>query len=221
MEVSSSSKAYCPDCGPATVSHAVERWNLRTDQLFDYINKPAELIWRAVRPGISCAAPGRIAPFAFGAAASLGLGRIIGHPDEQSTWRTRVIWEEAERRGITMREFRPFGLPRDIYWASYQGDTRTFDGLPRPRLAHEAAQDWMDDKGVILQKFGAAGIPVPRGEAVKDMQGAERVFRSIGGAVIVKPALGSRSRHTYMHITDSEALRPAFLKAQDFTARCH
>jgi hypothetical protein len=226
--------AYCPDCGPATVSHAIERWNVRADSFFSFILKPMELAWESIRPIVAFTKPGRIAPAIFGIAAALGLGKIIRKPDEKNTDRTRVIWEEAERRGIDMREFRPLGLPRNIFFATYKGDTRAFDGLPRPRLASDAAQDWMDDKGIILEIFKKAGIPMPRGGSAKTVKQAEKIFQEIVGekhagnavesggaadAVIVKPALGSRSRHTYMHLTSLDALRAAFLKAKEISPR--
>ena len=224
--------AYCPDCGSATVTHAVERWNVRADVWFSYINWPLEATWNFVRPAVALVKPGRIAPAIFGALAAIGLGAVVTAADEKNTDRTRVIWEEAERRGITMREFRPFGLTRNIYYATFAGDTRVFDGLPRPRLAHEASQDWMDDKGVILEKFSAAGIPVPRGAAVTTVAQADALFGEImrrdkashvtistKAAVIAKPALGSRSRHTYMHITDLDTLHHAFHKAKEISPR--
>ncbi len=229
----------CPDCGPATVSHAVERWNVRMDTFFGYLLAPLEITWNSVRPAVAFVKPGRMAPFIFGLCAALRLGTVMKKPDEKNTDRTRVLWEEAERRGIVMREFRPFGLPRNIFFASYNGDTRVFDGLPRPRLANDRAQDWMDDKGVMLEKFTRAGIPVPRGGSAKTTDQAETLFHKIlmeqrgregsthqgtaasdtPDAVIVKPALGSRSRHTYMHITTIEDLRAAFLKAKEISPR--
>jgi D-alanine-D-alanine ligase-like ATP-grasp enzyme len=227
-------ETICPDCGPATVSHGVERWNARADNFFSYVFAPLDLVWNAARPAVAFLKPGRIAPAIFTLATALGLGRITVKPDERNTDRTRVLWEEAEKRGIAMREFRPFGLPRNIFFASYKGDTRVFDGLPRPRLGNEAAQNWMDDKGVILEKFHAAGIPVPRGGAVKTFRQAEVMFHDIVGgssgtgegaahasanAAIIKPALGSRSRHTYMHITTTEALQKAFAKAKEISPR--
>lgn len=210
-------KPYCPDCGPVTVSHAIERWNVRLDNFFSYFLKPLEMTWNAARPAVAFTRPGRIAPALFTASAAIGLGTILQKPDEKTTHRTRVIWEEAIRRGIVMREFRPFGLPRNIYFASYKGDTRVFDGLPRPRLANEASQNWMDDKGIILKKFAAVGIPVPRGKAVKTLKKAEKIFDEIHAPVIVKPALGSRSRHTYMHLTNIHDLRTAFIKAKQIS----
>ncbi len=219
MKGSTQRVAYCPDCGPATVTHAIERWNARADSFFGFVFQPLEATWNVVRPAVAVLKAGRMAPAIFGLIAALGLGKIVEKPDAKTTDRTRVLWEEAERRGISMREFRPFGLARNIYYASYHGDTRVFDGLPRPRLASEAAQDWMDDKGIILEKFSDAGIPVPRGKAVKTEKQAEEIFAAINGAVIVKPALGSRSRHTYMHLTDLESLKAAFAKAKEISPR--
>jgi hypothetical protein len=221
----SKSRVYCPDCGPATVSHAVERWSVRADALLGYVQKPAALIWQGVRPLVSKARPGRLAPATARALAALGLGTIVVRADDENNWRARVLWEEAERRGIAMREFRPFGLAREIFYATYGNDTRVFDGLPRPRSARESSLEWMDDKGVILKKFRDADVPVPRGKSVSTVKEAEKVFNSIvsdasrGSAVIVKPAIGSRSRHTYIHITDIAALRHAFYKAKELSPR--
>ncbi|HVN26609.1 MAG TPA: hypothetical protein VMT99_03090 [Candidatus Paceibacterota bacterium] len=211
--------AYCPDCGPMPVSHAVERWNATVDDWSATIFAPLEAIWNLIRPAVAWLKPGRLAPPVFGALAALGFGTIADRPDRTTTDRSRVLWEEAERRGIAMREFRPFGLPRNIFFATKNGDTRVFDGLPRPRLAHEAGLDWMDDKGAIIRTFGRAGIPVPRGGDARTIRQAEAIFASIGGPVIVKPAIGSRSRHTYMHITTLDALRHAFKKAREISRR--
>ena len=184
---------------------------------------PPAAVWRGIKPLLAKARPGRIAPATARLFATLGLGEIVTRADDKNNWRARVLWEEAERRGIVMREFRPFGLAREIFYATYGTDTRGFDGLPRPRTAHEAALDWMDDKGVILKKFRAAGVPVPRGASVSNVKDAEKIFHSIvvseDTAVIVKPSIGSRSRHTYIHITDVEALRVAFKKAKELSPR--
>lgn len=213
-------RAYCPDCGPAGVWHFSERLAVRINGAIRMVNIPMVVV-RWMRPAATKLRPGRLAPAAAKAAAAIGLGKIVKQPDEHINWRARVLWEEAERRGIVMHEFRLFGLPRDIFYATWNGDTIAFDGLPRGPFANNASLDWMDDKGIILEKFRAAGIPVPQGTSVKTVAAAEKAFRQITGAgapaVIVKPAVGSRSRHTYTHITDLTALRTAFLKAKQLS----
>jgi D-alanine-D-alanine ligase-like ATP-grasp enzyme len=219
----SSEKAlpYCPDCGPATVPHWVERWGVRFDAVTYYLTKPSELIWRGIKPAVAALKPGRLAPALASGFASVKMATIVTQPDDKLNWRSRVLWEEAARRGITMKEFRLFGLPRELFFATYRGDTIAFDGLPRPRAARETSLNWMDDKGIIIEKFRSAGIPMPRGKSCRTEEQAEKVFTSMNGGVdspvIVKPNLGSRSRHTYVHITDVAELRRAFKKAKELS----
>src|SRR3989344_2145258 len=160
--------SYCPDCGPASVPHWVERSSVRMDEVLGYLTKPMELIWRGVKPLVAKMRVGRIAPTLARSAAAIGLGTIAAKPDEKNNWRARVLWEEAERRGIDMREFRPFGLSRELFFATYRKgpthDTIGFDGLPRPRTARENSLSWMDDKGIIIERFQNAGIPMPKGK---------------------------------------------------------
>jgi len=234
-------KNYCPDCGPVGVSHWAERFSARMDPVLDAATWPMQKFWMGVRPAIYPLKLERLLPYLYQAFAAIRLGTLHDAPDEKNNWRARVIWEEAQRRGIAMHEFRPFGLPREIFWAEYRerGDNtrnghreiRSFDGLPRTRSASEHSLTWMDDKGVILKKFRAAGVPVPRGGICKTLAEAERMFAEIngrrdsddssaggaGGAVVVKPNLGSRSRHTYVGIADLAALRHAFAKAKELT----
>lgn len=190
---------------------------MRLDAWLTFVARPFNALIEGLRPAFSRMRSGRLAPPLFSALETVGLGTVVAKPDEKNNWRARVLWEEAERRGIAMREFRPFGASREIFFATKGADTRCFEGVPRPRYSRNVAIHWMDDKGVILKKFGAAGIPVPRGAACRTIAEAETVFASIGQPVIVKPSLGSRSRHTYVHIADLQSLRSAFRKAKELS----
>ncbi len=177
------------------------------------------MIWRGIKPLVEKLHLGRLAPHGTRIASAIGLGEIAIKPDSKNNLRATVLWEEAERRGIVMREFRPFGLSREIFFATYGNDTHVFDGLPRPRDARENSINWMDNKGIILKKFRAAGVPVPQGQACKTLEKAEKIFDDIvktpDDAVIIKPTIGSRSRHTYVGINDVATLRRAFKKAKE------
>lgn len=212
-----SERIICPDCGPATVSHAVERWSARVDGIMGYIHKPFETVAEALGPLVSKMRPGCLAPPLATFFSAIKLGTVVSAPDEKTNLRARVLWEEAARRGIVMKEFRPFNLSRDLFFASHGGDARAFDGLPRPRSSSSTSINWMDDKGIIMEKFRAAGIPVPHGKSCKNLRQAEEVFRAVERPFIVKPAIGSRSRHTYVNITSLAALRHAFKKAQELS----
>lgn len=121
---------YCPDCGPVTVPHWVERMSARIDAILAVTMKGPEAMRKTIKPAFNALKPGRSMPAISAALATVGIVKIIDAPDEKNNWRARVLWEEATRRGITMREIRPFGLSREFFYASYGGDTRAFDGLP-------------------------------------------------------------------------------------------
>ncbi len=210
--------AYCPDCGPVTVPHWVERLSARVDRVAVYLQKPPELIWRGVGPLAAAAQPGRLMPVLAGVLDVLGLAKVVTTPDDKVNSRASVMWKEADRRGIVMKELRIFGMPREFFWAVYKGRTIGFEGLPRGKSgASSRSLDWMDDKGVIIEKFRNAGIPVPRGKTCTTAAQAEAAWRSVGGSVVVKPNLGSRSRHTYIHLNNASAVRKAFIKAKELS----
>ncbi len=209
--------AYCPDCGPATIPHWVERLSARLDRFTSFATRPFQLIWSLLNPAFVALKPDRLIPFGASLLAAIGAADILTKPDGKVNWRTRVIWEEAKRRGIVMKEIRFFGLPREFFFATFKNDTRGFDGLPRPRRSSGPSWNRMDDKGAILARFQNEGIPVPRGATCTTLDEARETFRMINGPVIVKPNLGSRSRHTYIHVTNLPALEDAFKKAKELS----
>lgn len=209
--------AYCPECGPATVPHSVERFTARMDFVLRHVGRPLEVVYNFIKPVFSAMRPGRMTPALTAAASALHLGIVVTEPDDKLNWRAKVIWEEAKRRGIVMKEFRPFGMPREFFFATFRNDTIMFDSLPKPRSSRDTSISWLDDKGVIIERFQKAGIPVPTGKSCTTFREAEEVLRKAGDPVIVKPNLGSRSRHTYVHITDIATLRTAFFKAKELS----
>ena len=151
------------------------------------------------------------------AMARLGVFKIIAEPDKRINGRATCLWQEAKRRGIEMFEVRPLGRPVEWFFAKWQGRLRTFDGLPRPLGRMSKAMTWMDNKAVMKKKFIAAGIPVARGGSAFTLRRALDLFHEIqaqGGNAIVKPGVGSRSRHTFIHLTTDAELTRAFLSAK-------
>jgi len=203
-------KRSCPDCGPVPVRHWTERWAAITDWAIAPFQKPLEVIWRAVEPAVSLLHLERLGPPVMRVCTAIGIGTILTEPDGTDNLRTKCLWEAAERRGITMREFRLFGRRTDICFARYRGALRIFDGLPRPAGLTAKSLDWMDDKGVMKRKFQAAGIPVARGGTAVRLAHALDIFHRIGGPAVVKPNLGSRSRHARTGIATDVELKDAF-----------
>ncbi len=92
-----------------------------------------------------------------------------------------------------------------------------FEGLPRPFGLFDKSLAWMDNKSLIKKKFSAAGIPVARGGTCTRFSQAEKVFEEVGAPVIVKPHIGSRSRHTFVHVMSIPDLKVAFKSAKQLS----
>jgi len=89
--------------------------------------------------------------------------------------------------------------------------------LPRPGLKESPALKWMDNKGIMKEKFKKEGLPVAEGAVAWNKSQALSIFSHLQkpkNSVITKPNLGSRSRHTMIHINTKEDLIIGFEKAK-------
>jgi hypothetical protein len=107
--------------------------------------------------------------------------------------RAKVLWEEAEKRGLTMRELLLFGRPFDCYIAEkthplslipdlsqIQKQAQIiFSGLPRPQGKINRWLDLMDDKWLFKQRMMQAGLPVPAGASCSGLHQAIKIFEDI------------------------------------------
>jgi D-alanine-D-alanine ligase-like ATP-grasp enzyme len=132
-------------------------------------------------------------------------------------------------RGIYMWEFRLFGKGRELFVAEWTPsidangtlippekrklEKHAFDGLPRPGDRSSDALMWMDNKGLMREKFSAAGIPIAQGGVAFLWWKTKKLFQKLTPPVIIKPNLGSRSRHTTTHIVNLEQLQAAYKNA--------
>ena len=205
---------HCKDCEPAQESHFVAY----TSVVLGWVDEPffdlMEMVFRNTAESIS----NKISLPFFNLMVFLKLGYFSDKPDAKDSWRTKCFWEEAERRGIKMREFH-LGPIRDSFVAEFKGKdgkTKTilFDGLPRPEEKESPALKWMDDKGIMKKKFLREGLPVARGGVAFTERKALKIFNSITKPVITKPNLGSRSRHTMIHLNTPKDLIIGFRKAK-------
>ncbi|MFZ3011474.1 MAG: hypothetical protein WA060_00515 [Minisyncoccia bacterium] len=200
---------HCKDCEPAQEIHLVAYLSV----VFGWIDQPLfdlmEIIFKNTAEAIS----NKISLPFFKLMTFLKLGYYSDEPDAKDSWRTKCFWEEAKRREIKMREFH-LGPVRDGFVAEYKGKTILFDGLPRPGFKESSALKWMDNKGTMKQKFLKEGLPVAPGGVAFTKKTALKIFNSIQKPVITKPNLGSRSRHTMIHINNEEDLTIGFKKAK-------
>jgi len=200
---------YCKDCEPAQESHVIAYFSI----VIGYIGQPffdmMEKLFKNTAEAISYKAS---VPF-LKLMVMLGLGHFSNRPDGEDTLRTKCFWEEADMRGIKMREFH-MGPIRDSFIAEYKDKTITFDGLPRPTNLESDSLKWMDNKGIMKIKFQKEGLPVAKGGTAFTKRHALKIFNNIDKPVITKPNLGSRSRHTMIHINTVEDLIIGFRKAK-------
>src|SRR3990167_55596 len=107
---------HCKDCEPAQEIH----WIAYLSVVLGWIANPfldlMELFFKNTAEKVSK----KIALPFLRLMASLRLGHFDEKPDKKDTWRTKCFWEEAEKRGIKMFEFK-MGPIRDIFIATYRG----------------------------------------------------------------------------------------------------
>lgn len=200
---------HCKDCEPAQESHFVAYASV----VLGWIDEPIfDLMERIFKNTAERLADVITLPF-FKTMVFLRLGNWSDKPDLKDTWRTKCFWDEAERRGIKMREFH-LGPVRDGFVAEYKDKTIIFDGLPRPGFKESASLKWMDNKGIMKVKFLEEGLPVAPGGVAFTKRHAFKIFNNVKNPVITKPNLGSRSRHTMIHIDTPESLVVGFKKVK-------
>jgi len=136
--------------------------------------------------------------------------------EKVKTFRSRVIWEEAKRRGIEMEQLILFGEPLDFYRAKIGPSTPLgvnktiyFESLPVPPESLDMRRNW-DDKFILKGEFEKGGIPVPRYfkfPLFYSQKNLEEIFSKLEKPVIVKPKVGSRGRHTITNINSLQKFR--------------
>ncbi|HEV8677634.1 MAG TPA: hypothetical protein VN701_02280 [Candidatus Paceibacterota bacterium] len=205
----------CAECGSEPVLHS-------RDYLMLFVNVAAMPFFSSLAEWFfspfkktGAESPFSFMPRALDLLAALKLGSYLKQYDSKTLLLDQVLWDEAKRRDIIMREFRLFNLSIATFVASAPGKKRiAFASFPTPAGAPEAAW-WIDTKSVMKRKFENLGIPVAAGGAAMTLKGAIKIFRSLASPVIVKPYEGSASRHTTTHITSEEELERAFKVSQE------
>ncbi|MFA7309978.1 MAG: hypothetical protein WC050_03685 [Candidatus Paceibacterota bacterium] len=150
--------------------------------------------------------------------ASLPVTRFAHDATKAYTYRSQVVWEEAQRRGIRMEQMSIFGSLTEVYRAHLHGVWRYFQSIPISARLRKGSAEYMDDKYVLKRRLEEAGIPVPRVASVTSLSQALAAQKEWNTAVAVKPRLGSRARHTSVNIRTAEEAARAFKSAQKL---CH
>lgn len=148
----------------------------------------------------------------------LRIARTSRDKNRACTYRSQVVWEEAERRGIDMEQILLFGTPTEIYRARVNGKRIYFQSVPVPDHMTAGQYERLDDK-LFLKKFlNERGIAVSRAYEARDLDTARDIFESMRKPVVVKPRIGTRARHTTTNIRTRDELDAAFELANQLCA---
>jgi cyanophycin synthetase len=136
--------------------------------------------------------------------------------EKAATARSRAMWEEARRRGLSLKQLVVLGTHTELFEFEKRGRPYIFFSVPIP--PHMQNKElWPDDKFLVKKVFRQAGIPTPRSYSVSTFAEAKKILKELS-RVCVKPRIGSNGRHTYTHITTEDQLRDVFTSAKKL---CH
>ncbi len=207
----------CVHCGPTRVDHGTEKFSVVLDYLFSPIHFFASF-WVRLANRIFKGRPS--AYFFYGVLKVLerfGVGEFTDDFHHSMNYRTRVMWEEADRRGIKMYGFLVKEKAADVMFAKYGRKFIIFDALPRPLGKKSKAEEWMDNKGKMRKRFSREALPVSFGGMYRTESEGFKRFNELSKPVIVKPSEGSRSRHTTININTEEELVSAIRVAKQLS----
>ncbi len=210
-------KSSCIDCGAAPVSHHSEYVMAFSQVVLSPVYGFLDRLTHSIFSIIPTRRAEKYIPKLFRLAQKLHLGVIRDAYDDRNSYRTKVMWDEARARGFSMYEFRIFGQPVELYYVVTPSRVIVFDGLPRPDGPYTDSLHWMDDKDIMRRKFQAAGLLVSRGGCARTKEQALEIFHRIDKPCITKPNLGSRSRHTYVHLETEEQFLKGFFSAKQLS----
>lgn len=195
-------KSTCSYCGEAPVNHKLFYLENLLSSLTD--SHMVSVTQRAPKFIKDLASLVPIGLFKF--LKFIGLAHFSKDIEKASSFRSRVIWEEAERRGIYMEQVVLGKKPLDWYRAKLNGKYIYFESLPILPEFLDLKNDW-DDKIILKKELSKNGIPVPKFLKLRSFlvkPDLTSIFSKFETPIIVKPQVGSRARHTVTNINTLE-----------------
>ncbi len=122
---------------------------------------------------------------------------------------TAAIVEAAVRRGIPHRRLTEGSLVQ-FGWGSKQRRIQAAETDRSSAIGESIAQD----KQLTKKLLEAAGVPVPEGRPVADLEDAWRAMSEIAGPVVVKPVDGNQGKGVTVNVLTREHLEIAYAAAR-------
>ena len=124
---------------------------------------------------------------------------------------TGAIVDAAVARGIPFRRLTSGSLVQ-LGWGSRARRFQAAELDSTSAVAESIAQD----KDLTKRLLHAAGVPVPMGRPVTDVEDAWAVAQEVGLPVVVKPQDGNQGKGVVVNITTREGLEAAYKVASEF-----
>jgi cyanophycin synthetase len=208
----SSDSAVCVPCGFAPQPH-LSLWISSLGDVLALPSSPHKKTKKGLFEHLADAVGHTIAHLLVAAGSLVGAVKFSDDITGARNDRSKVIWEEARRRGIPVRQLVIFGTPTESYEARVHGKKILYESVPIPSRFMSTATH-IDDKVQFKALMRAHDLPVPASHAAMTYQRAEKILDELG-LVCVKPRTGSNGRHTYPYITTKEDLAAAFRSATE------
>jgi len=138
--------------------------------------------------------------------------------EKANTFRSRLIWEEANKLGIKMEQISFKNRTLDWYCALIDGKPFYFESIPIQPKFLNFKKDW-DNKIILKEELSKHGVPVPMYVKVSILKfpNLKKIFSKIEKPVIIKPQVGSRSRHTITNISKFEDFKKGIKVAKQIS----
>ncbi len=205
-------KPNCLYCGNNPISHSMSKMDsvlfLTLDPLGQWFLK--SLAGRLILWGVD-----KLFLLFLWIGTKFGFMYFVPVPENIDSDRGLVLMEEAKSRGYKTEALMVFGHLHDTYRVTFQnGQSITFEGVPRLTRVNAMTSSWLDDKAQMKACLQKASVPAPAGGAVCSLRTAEKLFNKLQKPVIVKPRFGSRGRHTTTNISNLNDFKAAFKRAK-------
>ncbi len=204
-------KSFCSYCGDAPINHTNSFLeSIVSITLDNHARKFIKYVPSFVKDFVDL-----VPEFLFRTLVFFKLAKFSSDINKANTFRSRIIWEEANKRGIIMEQVVFLGKPLDQYRAllkiKNQNNYFYFESIPiRPEFL-DMSKNW-DDKVLLKQEFKKHKIPVPSYFKLPLLtffrsRNIKNAFSKLNKPIIVKPRVGSRGRHTITNINTLEQLK--------------
>lgn len=205
-------KKFCLECSP---THQLNHWSARLQSITSEYSE--RLMKTLIPPSIDRLTERVVITALLGGFRTAGLLREAPIVKETHIHqRSRVVAEEAARRGMEVKVLSIFGAPTNFFVLRRQGaEPLLFEGLPG--IDPIKTRTMIDDKEWVRGVMGEIGAPTPEGKSFLRREEAMDYGLSIGWPLVVKPRFGSLSAHTTVDIQNPEELARAIAVAQEIS----